>query len=198
MRITNAGNVGIGNTAPTHKLSVNGTTFLQGNVTLSSAVIANNSTGTNGQVLTSTGSGVYWANVSGGSGGGSNSSVTVSNTTPPSPSEGDLWFNTEEGITYVYYDDGTSAQWVDATSYMNIPNTNISLSSGGGAGQTDWSITINGGGATMSNFPFNNNVDGGSGSDVTLAYAEVIGGDASTSYVLLGENIDGGVAINII
>jgi hypothetical protein len=187
------GNVGVGNTGPTHKLSVNGTTFLQANVTLNAAVLANNSTGTNGQVLTSTGSGVYWANGSSGSG----SSVTVSNTTPSSPSSGDLWFNTEEGITYVYYDDGTSAQWVDATSYMNTPNTNISLSSGGGAIQTDWSITINGGGAAMSNYPFNNNVDGGFGSDVTLASAEVIGGDASTSYVLLGENIDGGVAINI-
>jgi hypothetical protein len=62
MRITSQGNVGIGNSAPSHMLSVNGTTFLQGNLTLSSAVIANNSTGANGQVLTSTGSGVYWAN----------------------------------------------------------------------------------------------------------------------------------------
>lgn len=32
MRITSAGNVGIGNTAPTHNLSVNGTTYMSGNV----------------------------------------------------------------------------------------------------------------------------------------------------------------------
>jgi hypothetical protein len=40
MRITSAGRVGIGNTAPTHKLSVNGTTFLQANTTVSGTMTA--------------------------------------------------------------------------------------------------------------------------------------------------------------
>ena len=41
-------------------------------------------------------------------------SVTVSETAPVSPAEGDLWLNSTEAKMYVYYDDGSSAQWVAA------------------------------------------------------------------------------------
>jgi collagen type VII alpha len=38
-----------------------------------------------------------------------------SNTTPPfSPAAGDLWWDTSTGQLKIYYDDGTSSQWVDA------------------------------------------------------------------------------------
>ena len=48
-----------------------------------------------------------------GSGGGSGgSSVTVSATPPVSPAQGDLWFDSAEAQTYIWYNDGTSAQWV--------------------------------------------------------------------------------------
>ena len=65
------GNIGIGNTAPTDKLSVNGTTYHQGNVILGSASVAvglqaNGSYGSANQVLTSNGTSVYWANASSG------------------------------------------------------------------------------------------------------------------------------------
>lgn len=46
-------------------------------------------------------------------------SATVAITSPiapPSANNGDLWYNTERGITYIYYDDGTSAQWVEVVS----------------------------------------------------------------------------------
>jgi len=39
-------------------------------------------------------------------------SFTSSPTAPTVPEEGDGWFNTELGITSVYYDDGDSQQWV--------------------------------------------------------------------------------------
>jgi hypothetical protein len=57
------GNTGIGNTAPAHKLSVNGTTFLGGNLVISSTagISANGGLGTAGHVLHSNGSAVYWA-----------------------------------------------------------------------------------------------------------------------------------------
>lgn len=42
-------------------------------------------------------------------GGGS---ITNSATPPVSPSSGDLWFNTENGILYVYYTDDDGSQWV--------------------------------------------------------------------------------------
>ena len=48
--------------------------------------------------------------VSGGGGGG----VTVSDTAPSSPSEGDLWWDSGDGKLFVYYNDGSSSQWVDA------------------------------------------------------------------------------------
>lgn len=56
------GNVGIGNTTPNHKLRI------EGDISLSGGLHANNSFGSNGQVLTSNGSTVYWStSESGGS-----------------------------------------------------------------------------------------------------------------------------------
>jgi hypothetical protein len=60
-KIDNSGNFGIGNTAPAHRLSVNGTSYFQANVTLTSALIANSSAGSAGQVLHSNGTATYWA-----------------------------------------------------------------------------------------------------------------------------------------
>ena len=39
--------------------------------------------------------------------------MTVSSTAPSSPAEGDMWYDDTSGRTYVYYDDGTSQQWVE-------------------------------------------------------------------------------------
>ena len=39
-------------------------------------------------------------------------SVTVSDTAPTSPSAGDQWFNSTNGSLLIYYNDGTSSQWV--------------------------------------------------------------------------------------
>jgi len=49
-----------------------------------------------------------WAEISGGGG------VTVGTAAPTSPDEGDLWLDSTEAKMYVYYDDGSSAQWVAA------------------------------------------------------------------------------------
>jgi hypothetical protein len=42
-------------------------------------------------------------------------SVTTSDTAPVSPSDGDLWWKSDEGKMYVYYADGDSNQWVQAS-----------------------------------------------------------------------------------
>jgi hypothetical protein len=55
---------------------------------------------------------------SGGGGGGA--SVTVSDTVPGAASAGDLWFKSDEGRPFIYYDDGSTSQWVDFVS----PTTN--------------------------------------------------------------------------
>ena len=64
----------------------------------------------------------------GSSAGGA--SVTVSETAPSSPAEGDLWFDPSVLKTFVYYNDGTANQWV-----QNNP-TGGGGSSGGGASVT--------------------------------------------------------------
>ena len=60
------GNVGIANAVPTHKLSVNGTTYVGGILTLASGLNANGSVGTAGQVLISNGTATYWGAASAG------------------------------------------------------------------------------------------------------------------------------------
>ena len=73
------------------------------------------------------------------SGGG----VTNSATAPSSPANGDAWFNTTEGTLFVYYADGTSGQWVEATapkqgveSYQ-LPAGSI-MAWGGATAPTNW------------------------------------------------------------
>lgn len=54
-------------------------------------------------------SGSEWV-VAGGGGG----SIEVSATAPATPSGGDLWWDSDNGNLYIYYDDGNSQQWVAA------------------------------------------------------------------------------------
>lgn len=46
----------------------------------------------------------------------SKSASTVSETAPPNPANGDLWTNASNMVTYVYYSDGSSSQWVEAAN----------------------------------------------------------------------------------
>ena len=57
-----------------------------------------------------------------GSGSGS---ITVSDTAPSSPSEGDLWYNSTDGSTYVYYD----SFWVESTSAYAGPTGMVAATS---------------------------------------------------------------------
>lgn len=50
-----------------------------------------------------------WGPIGGGGGG-----VTISATAPADPAEGDLWWDSDDGKLFVYYNDGSSSQWVDA------------------------------------------------------------------------------------
>jgi hypothetical protein len=91
--------------------------------------------GTIGQVLSTDGSGTLsWA-----SGGGA--SVTTSDTAPSTPADGDLWYDSVGGRTYVYYDDGNTSQWVDAapqggtiTSLIEVGNTKAEVTDTGSNG----------------------------------------------------------------
>jgi Collagen triple helix repeat (20 copies)/Chaperone of endosialidase len=47
---------------------------------------------------------------------GASAVLTVSDTPPPSPSQGTMWFDSVLPAMYVWYDDGSSAQWVTANA----------------------------------------------------------------------------------
>ncbi len=50
--------------------------------------------------------------------GGGGATVTTDDTEPSTPSDGDLWWKSDEGQLKVYYDDGDSSQWVDAAPHV--------------------------------------------------------------------------------
>ena len=70
--------------------------------------------GTAGQVLTTGGTATdpSWAASSGGGG----TSITISDTPPGSPAAGNLWWDSLSGQLFIYYNDGSSSQWVVANS----------------------------------------------------------------------------------
>ena len=51
----------------------------------------------------------------GGSGGGANVTVSSNPPTSPTPSNGDLWWDSDVGELYIYYTDGDSNQWVETS-----------------------------------------------------------------------------------
>ena len=87
--------------------------------------------GTAGQVLTSGGSSgaATWSTASGGA------NVTTSDTAPSSPSDGDLWWDSQNGRLLVYYEDTNSSQWVDASG-RGVNNSGTSFST------SNWSVPL--------------------------------------------------------
>ena len=50
-----------------------------------------------------------------GGGGGGGSNVSVLAVAPSNPEQGDLWYCTDDGRLYIYYQDVNTSQWVDAS-----------------------------------------------------------------------------------
>ena len=104
-------------------------------VQINRAFYANGGVGTAGQILYSAGSGAnaYWADAPSGGGGG----ASVSTSPPGSPSDGDLWWDSDQGVLRIYYADPDSNQWVDA-----VPQGTGGGGGGGALGDlSDVSIT---------------------------------------------------------
>ena len=113
----------------------------------------NTSTASSGEVLSWNGSDYDWVAQSGGGGGGG-ASVTTSDAAPSSPSDGDLWYNTNAGGLFVYYQDANSAQWVEVVGKTGATGAagadggvTVSVSdaapSSPSAGQLWWNSTAN-------------------------------------------------------
>jgi len=106
----------------------------------------NRSAATTGQILTWNGTDYAWVDAS--------SSISVSDTAPTSPVNGDMWFNSSDTNTYMWYSDGDSNQWIQlngtGTVVQNITNNN----------------TVFGNPTITSVSP--NNFDGSSGTVITI------------------------------
>ena len=81
-----------------------------------------NQLGTAGQILSTTGGATAeldWIDAP--SGGGA--TVTTDDSAPGSPTDGDLWWKSDEGRLKVYYADANSSQWVDASPPASLDLT---------------------------------------------------------------------------
>jgi hypothetical protein len=123
---------------------------LSGNIEMSVGGVANvlllTTTGvilpgnvTTGNILTNN---YYFANgapfVSGGT-----VKFDAQSTAPTSPTAGDFWFNTNNGILYQYVNDGDSNQWVDITGIATPPATTSTAANTVVQRDTNGSITAN-------------------------------------------------------
>jgi hypothetical protein len=55
------------------------------------------------------------------SSGGISAGVMISDTAPVNPVHGQLWWESDSGNTFIYYDDGSSAQWIQFNIAPPIP-----------------------------------------------------------------------------
>ena len=103
-----------------------------------------------------------WGKIGGG--------ATMSSSTPSGAAEGDLWYDTDDGRLYIYYNDGSgspSAQWVDASPAGTPTNLTVegtttlrdNVTVGGDTTATNLEIKVTSTQATNTNkaFTINNN-----------------------------------------
>ena len=159
-----AGRVGVGTTQPGYNLDVGGNVNFSGNLYQNGTLFTSGSTGvgirtaggiaglgatiidfrgpgvTTAQYDATAGIGTifFHAVTTGGGGGGGGASVTVSDSAPGSPSNGDLWFKSDVGELYVYYTDGSSNQWVEASGGSNTVVTSDTAPSSPNDGDLWW------------------------------------------------------------
>ena len=85
----------------------------------------------------------YWtAAASSGGGGGGGASVTTDDSAPGSPSDGDLWYDTDDGGMFVYYQDADSSQWVEVIGSQGAPGAAGAAGADGGAGVASVYATV--------------------------------------------------------
>ena len=140
-------NVGIGTTAKTgYKLYVEGDARVTGILTVGPASVTLN--GITNEVFVGTGVTIYGntgiVSATKFYGDGSNltnlqgANVTVSDSAPSSPSNGDLWFESDTADLKVYYSDGSSSQWVSANGADSLVQISASAPSGSQPGDLWW------------------------------------------------------------
>jgi hypothetical protein len=90
-------------------ISSAGTPITSGPITTLNFVGAGNTFAINGTTVD--------ISIAGGEGGGGGASVSIGAEPPEDPNEGDLWYSSILGRTFIYYVDDDSSQWVDASPF---------------------------------------------------------------------------------
>lgn len=133
--------VTVGGVTPSTKtvnIGTNGASGSTTNINIGSAVSgAINTITINGAVtatsFTGTGSGLTGLNASNITSGTidaarlptTSASTTISDSAPASPVAGQMWWNSTTGVLSIYYNDGTSSQWVSTDGGTETPTTSI-------------------------------------------------------------------------
>ena len=138
--------VGIGITAQTgYKLYVEGDARVTGILTVGPASVTLN--GITNEVFVGTGvtiygnTGVVSATKFYGDGTfltGVGSTIAIGDSAPSSPNVGDLWWESDSGDLKVYYNDGSSSQWVSANSSDTLVQISASAPSSSQPGDLWW------------------------------------------------------------
>jgi drug/metabolite transporter superfamily protein YnfA len=108
----------------------------------------NSSGGFQDDILVTAGTGIIIDNISSsgftinstGGGGGGGATVTTDDSAPGGATDGDLWWKSDEGRLKVYYSDGDTTQWVDASpplapSVLVSGNSKVITETTAGAGE---------------------------------------------------------------
>jgi hypothetical protein len=111
---------------------------------------------------------------------------TSSDTAPSSPANGDAWFNSNRGKTYVYYNDGDSSQWVQIGSAQagapGVANRNVILNSAFDIWQRGTSASVNPGVDAYLGPDRWKTFNGASGSSATVSQQAFASGNAIAGY----------------
>lgn len=132
---------------------------------------------------------------------GSGGAISVSDTAPASPAEGQLWWSSTTGVLSIYYNDGTSTQWVSTDGGTELPSetgpvtnpySNQYILTGSTTNATETEIFVNG--TANARIPVALNTVCGYTIDIVVKRTDVAGQYAMFQLKSAASNISGTVA----
>lgn len=108
-------------------------------------------------------------------------SLVVSSTAPGSPSPGQLWWNSDYGRMFVYYNDGDSSQWVETNPIPDIATVAYPFANNTANSANSFAVTVGAASNTWANTKLSNSTG-------TLAGSLTVTGDLiATSISAFGQ-----------